>query len=604
MGGTLAQHLGGFVSVDFDATSAPDLIFDVTFFTLPGDLADFTVVDVSAGGATLSAADVVVTTSQDGGGQPMVHKFVLDASSSSLAAETFTLQVGGQSSTAIAGNAVDVDVEAAVDALLGSGAAVISRSATVGEVRELYVLVSGEMAMPPASIKIREATSGIAFTEEIVQHFDLSHMKWGAVDGRSYRCRVRAKNVHGWSAYSPMVSVIAGSVPPAPAAPEYSDITAQSISLTWDAPASNGGSPVTGYKVYMFPSVARNTLTNPHPVANEVQSVIVTSSAPTNEVQVIEIIGAASGTFAVHFTDEYGNTMNTAALAINDASTPATLQAELRAECADFPVLCDATVSANSMTAPDLNVTITFDSSFGDVPLVVVNDLNMAPVGTFNATVTEQIKGGSHLGGDYTLTYAGHQTGHIPVTATAADVERALEALPSIGSVDVVRHVNTGSVRWDVTFVTDLGNLPRIEVTTGRLTGKDAHAEVLDVVSGTPTVLVYDGTDAPNIHDTTVTGIETGNTYAFRVVALNAVGDGTPSTASVTVVARAGASPGHTTARGSALVQGYAGLVFEQVSIHVNPDSESLASLAFTVQIGTLGTPSTLIDAVADPEVV
>ena len=40
-------------------------------------------------------------------------------------------------------------------------------------------------------------------------------------------------------------------VPSAPDAPEISNITAESVNLTWSPPSSDGGAPISGYMVEM-----------------------------------------------------------------------------------------------------------------------------------------------------------------------------------------------------------------------------------------------------------------------------------------------------------------------------------------------------------------
>lgn len=46
-----------------------------------------------------------------------------------------------------------------------------------------------------------------------------------------------------------MICVILAAVPDAPAAPTISDITANFANVSWQAPASDGGSPLLGYFV-------------------------------------------------------------------------------------------------------------------------------------------------------------------------------------------------------------------------------------------------------------------------------------------------------------------------------------------------------------------
>ena len=55
----------------------------------------------------------------------------------------------------------------------------------------------------------------------------------------------------------------------------------------------------------------------------------------------------------------------------------------------------------------------------------------------------------------------------------AVQVKRQLENLDAIGVVTVERDnsFSNGEVAWTVTFDTELGDLPMLEITSGRLTG-------------------------------------------------------------------------------------------------------------------------------------
>jgi hypothetical protein len=108
---------------------------------------------------------------------------------------------------------------------------------------------------------------------------------------------------------------------------------------------------------------------------------------------------------------------------------------------------------------------------------------------------------------------------------------------------------------------------------------------------------VYDGTDAPNVRSAEVTGLTTGNTYAFRVAALSAVGDGQVSVASTTVVASAGASASHTTAHGAALSTGFAGIIYEVQQVVVS--GSGLTGGTYTLKLGVTGTVSAAIPLAA-----
>jgi hypothetical protein len=55
----------------------------------------------------------------------------------------------------------------------------------------------------------------------------------GITKGNLYRFRYRAKNIIGWSDYSPVAFVLAASKPSAPPAPVYTSSTSSSILISF-----------------------------------------------------------------------------------------------------------------------------------------------------------------------------------------------------------------------------------------------------------------------------------------------------------------------------------------------------------------------------------
>jgi len=108
------------------------------------------------------------------------------------------------------------------------------------------------------------------------------------------------------------------------------------------------------------------------------------------------------------------------------------------------------------------------------------------------------------------------------VHAPALDVKAALENLPSIN----VASVSTTRNGWRITFESEAGDLPLMQVTTGRITGF-AHISVSveEVAKGTATRLLFDGSDKPDNCIFTATELTTDAGYAFKVAPVNAIGD-------------------------------------------------------------------------------
>lgn len=161
--------------------------------------------------------------------------------------------------------------------------------------------------------------------------------------------------------------------------------------------------------------------------------------------------------------------------------------------------------------------------------------------------------------GTFTASFRGHETADIVVGATADIVKTTLENLPSINLV----HVESIPNGWSVTFLSEAGDLPLIQVTSGRLSN-DAKAVVTEMTKGDPATLIYDGSEVPGQRTFEALDLTPDSGYAFKVAPVNAVGDGILSSASIVTVARAGASASKTTATGTALSRGIAGSIQEE----------------------------------------
>jgi hypothetical protein len=131
-------------------------------------------------------------------------------------------------------------------------------------------------------------------------------------EGELYKFYVVAINNEGKSGRSPILSTVAGTTPGRDAnldhryaqiKPKITDVEETSISLSWPSPEVNstGSSPITGYKVYMFPGVALNSVADPDPVKREIQTVKTYIADSTSERRLLEIENA-QGHFQIHLT--------------------------------------------------------------------------------------------------------------------------------------------------------------------------------------------------------------------------------------------------------------------------------------------------------------
>ena len=104
---------------------------------------------------------------------------------------------------------------------------------------------------------------------------------------------------------------------------------------------------------------------------------------------------------------------------------------------------------------------------------------------------------------------------------TSTDLEFLLESLPSIGNVAVSRTsaFSYGYV-WDVTFMSNLGNVPALSVDFAGLSGSDLETAVSEFIQGATVPTSY------IIGETNGQELTVGESYFVRVSLANEAGDG------------------------------------------------------------------------------
>ena len=139
----------------------------------------------------------------------------------------------------------------------------------------------------------------------------------------------------------------------------------------------------------------------------------------------------------------------------------------------------------------DQNVTIAFAANMGDVADITISPSVSWP-GTASVINTEIVKGRPMMTGDFTVFYGPEETRRLSHDESALGMSQALENLEGIGEVAVKRNdLGSGSYEWIVTFLTEMGNLPLMTTTSGRLLASRPFARVAEVQSGTEGEMVY-----------------------------------------------------------------------------------------------------------------
>ena len=186
---------------------------------------------------------------------------------------------------------------------------------------------------------------------------------------------------------------------------------------------------------------------------------------------------------------------------------------------------------------------ITFESKAGNVP-----SLEVARGGTSVFSTVAELYSGNRVivtddtiqgtsvpvSGDFRLEFDGELTVYMPHDASPDLIKSSLDALPNIGGVAVTRtgpNVN-GCYIWDVTFISDLGPLPRLLADDPDLTGTVASMSVSKSIMGA--LPPFDGPDygsvivSDNSLSNLIPKLKQGIPYYVRIIASNAEGRGPP----------------------------------------------------------------------------
>ncbi len=418
---------------------------------------------------------------------------------------------------------------------------------------EFFMVYDG--AGSPDVMEFRIATNDIGPHSQIVE------------TGRQYRFKVRALNncdtedlsrsCFGEFSEMQAFTVREPRAPLPPSMPErdsntrvHSSIEA-TISVSWLPPVDNGGSPVNSYFLYMKDY---NGVMTTYMLDHE-----------TTRWQVDSLRPGQLYRFHVVALNAFGKSGNSPVLTTIAAMNPGLSYAGVPEFAQPYYRPSVTTVRERSMKVKWLHphADITGGSPIIGFKLYMYKFDN--PLLRSNA---DQIKGevqniiissdkDSALG-TFTVSFLGYQTTDIAVDATANMVKNALENLPSINLV----HVDLISNGWSVTFLSEAGDLPLMQVTSGRLSS-GTKIVTMETTKGDIATLIYDGSETPGQRTFEVNDLAPNSGYAFKVAPVNAVGDGTLSFASVVTIATAGASASKTTASGSALSKGIAGSIQE-----------------------------------------
>ena len=315
----------------------------------------------------------------------------------------------------------------------------------------------------------------------------------GLTNGTAYTFKVAAINAIGTGAQS----AASATATPAtvPGAPTIGTATAGvgSATVTWTAPANNGGAAITGYTVTPYKAG----------VAQAIQNF---SSTATTET-VTGLANNTAYTFAVAAVNGMGTGSNSAQS--NSVTTPTTPGA---------PTIGTATAGVGSAT-----VTWTAPASNGGV---VITGYVITPykagvaqaTQTFNSTATTETATGLANNTAYTFAVAAING----VGTGAASAQSNSVTTPTTPGAPTIGTATCGNASVSLSWTAPASN------GGAAITGYVVTPYIGGMAQATQTFNTTATTD-------TVTGLTNGTAYTFKVAAINGVGTGTQSAASASV---------------------------------------------------------------------
>jgi len=361
-------------------------------------------------------------------------------------------------------------------------------SAGNGEATVSWTAPAFDGGSPITGYEVTPYIGTVAQTATVFDSTDTTQTVTGLTNGTTYKFTVAAVNELGFSGQSAKSNaVIPATVPDAPTIGTATAGNTQAT-VSWTAPASNGGLPVTSYVVTPYVNAVAQT------------PAVFNSTATTQTVT-----GLTNGT-AYTFTVAATNGIGTGAeSAPSNEVTPATVP--------DAPTIGTATAGNTQAT-----VSWTAPVSDGGLPVTayrVTAYVGVNPVlnVTFNSTATTQTVTGLTNGTTYRFRVRAVNAIGNSAFSTASN---AVTPAPSAPDAPTIGTATAGNAQATVTWTAPAfnGNSP--------ITG---YAVTPYIASVPQTAVTFNSTATTQ----TVTGLSNGTTYTFTVAAINAVGTGAQS---------------------------------------------------------------------------
>jgi len=439
------------------------------------------------------------------------------------------------------------------------------------------ITVSDISGLSPAN------SANVLVTERVAGTSPLLYDIEGLTAGVTYFCRVTAYNALGYGVPSNLASAKPLGQPSAPGTASVAIASGTSLDVTWSPATASNGAALLGYKLEWYskdniPEVQTIT-TSATSGISEVQRVRVgadqagvngffTLSFNGQQTDLISVTAPAEGDDSVKEKLERLSTVGTVSVsrdysrkvlqgvlvsALNNGKTITATKGSLsslsvgdRIWVANEQLTVNATGTTSITVHPPFSGNghavsnlylykdaygyqwdITFSSLIGDQPALVASPADNWAGTNPTLDVTTITQGLAALSGTFRVGYDGERTAPLPYDISEADLRQRLRALRTLGDVNITRTANHNGFNWRVTFVTQLGDVPMLDIDDSQLMGPNAKAVATEATRGQlPDDYQSISLQSPTADSYEISDLTMGTQYTIRVSAFNVEGPG------------------------------------------------------------------------------